>query len=422
MAGRLSYLFEMLGLDPADKGLQKVTKSTSGLTRAIEQLDKASSSRLGGLSNKFGDINPETLRRSPDLQKYILAKQGLPPIIGAGGSGAGGGVGGKGLLGFLGGLGGGNTGNILTTAIKGMAAVGAGMWLLRQVIDPVIHAFEALLRVIREGSKQYSDAARLGKQPGQLFGLRSSLNLIGVENADQLILNSEFGRLNRSGRGGLTGGGSQSTRGISEQVNGILLSAFRSGQLGDIQAIKNLRKELEYLVKDAQVDSQIIQRTSRTMFSAQVEVGRFEREFKTLLQQAFEPMAELAIPILRIFTDELKGLNLVLSTISQNPLFKYFTGAGVILEGAKGLAKLQGNNPPDPSGFGFAGGGNGRIPANAFQRIGFVFGNGNYNVTDYNRQTATNTKKIAYNTAQIAKGINSANWGVQHSAAWAINP
>lgn len=320
----------------------------------------------------------------------------IPPPIIQSASGGGGNF--SGIFRALG-LGGGG-------GLKGSIPVMAAFLALTLAIKATRIAMEQLVKAIQEGAKLFTDSARLGQSQGRLFGFRAGLESIGVSNPDQLLLYGQFGAMMRQGRSGLIGGSVSYRRGVSADVEGMMLGAMRVGNMGDIQAIQNLKKYLHQFIQETELDSQIMQTTSRQLFETSFAWKRFKTELQAAWAGFAAELSVVLIPALMAATMMLHQYNAYLLKVLHT-----FQKLGLI---AKDMA------------FSGIGGGMGdqHIPANAMQRMGFVFSTGNFNI-NYASETARNTKETAHAVYRLVNIFSKG--GVQENTlasakAYATNP
>lgn len=431
MAGKISFQFLLEGTETAAAKLKAIEGLTQNISKGISAGD------LFGATQ--GNFSQSTLARNPQLMAMFaqqgkvagktfenarfeamndLARRGgsqaminrqasvammdwklnnytgpKPPII----SSAGGGGSFGGLFRALG-LGGGGS------AAGGIPVVAAALAAFALTVKVAKEAMEQLVKAVQEGAKLFTDSARLGLPQGQLFGIRAGLNAIGVTNADQILLQGEFGGMMRQGRGGLTGRSVTSRRGMSADVDGIMVGAMRVGNMGDIQAIHNLSGYLHEFIKESKLDENIMKATSRQLYETSFAWNRFKTELTATFSGFAAEISVLLIPLLKMATAYLHNYNVIFFEV-----IKKLQQWGII---SKSL---------DFSNVG--GMGNQRIQANAMQRMGFVFGSGNFQ-TNYASETARNTKQTAINTAKMAARIGEGfgNGILGAIGAYATNP
>lgn len=296
---------------------------------------------------------------------------GKPPILAAGGAGGGGFIGRASILGgaFFGGpLGAGIA--ALGTSFVGLAAAGK---LARE-------AFDKLIKTINDGARLYADAAKLGISPSKTFQLQYALNANGIspDQANLLALYGEFPRgMTSSGRGGVGGGRISSVRGMAIGVEGQELGAGRGvRQVGELQQVSNLWSTVRRDLHDAATDAFIVGENAKRIFDFKRTWLGLKREWDTLWNELAADLATIFGPLLSLIKNFLKTIN------EQIAMFKL--GMSFFFGGSK-----QPDNQRFVQGA--------RIPANEFQRMGFVFGTGNFSHNPM-QETAQNTKKIAVNT------------------------
>lgn len=412
MAGKLSFQIEMTGdqvvkekLKQIENFYQRMLNAISGQSlmnavqksigpgssQAVNQAlmsignQSAMSLRSNLLPQRFGYSNSLTTGNIGKLSRYASERQGYIDVdswiskqqlrIGgeSGGSGGGGGRGGRG--------GGGNIPGGLGGAFSKLAFQLAA---ITTVIAALKSVFEKFKDSVYTGAKLYTDAAKLGKSPEQLYGLRAGLGLAGISEsqADLLMLYGEFPRTQTSGRGGISGGQMRGRGGASMGVDGTALGAGRGvRQIGSLQEVANLYDVIDRGIKDTAVDSAIMAKNAKSLFETRYDLERFKGEWNTLWSQLAETLGEFLHPIIKEITEDLKQTNKLISDRDGKP--------------KSGLDFHQ-----------LGAGGNTRISANQFQRMGFVFGAGNYQHHDYAKKTADSTHKTAVLLEKIVKHVS----------------
>lgn len=392
------------------EGAEKASKDVRTFAQAVRDADKATSS-LGnkkGISASDllkaigGNFSQATLARNAELFKQLGDKAGqafgtgmknaiqtkVPPIIvpawknvlagalsiasgnqylaarsfmgaaGVGGAG-GGGIG----LGGLGGAG----GNFLPAAFA-LAGVKVAAELLRKAFEETVDAF-------KRGSKLFIDSAKIGESQLKLASSRNALSLIGVseEEADRMLLQGQFGVRRSQGTVGTRGTTSRSGGAIAS--GGDIFGGRGAGQLGDLQQVTNLEKELAMARKDTAAASLAEAMSSRTLFETMYN-------FKVVI-----------IDIRGVFSD--------FAALIAGPLKAAFSAVDIVLKVM--LAQLNDlvflgqvlHLIPKGQDFTKTGGSGQRIPVSNFERLGFHFG-GNLKTSagDPMHQTAQNTGKM----------------------------
>lgn len=392
MAGRISFLFELAGIDPS---IQKV----HGLTRALSDLDKVASTgpkqtgAMGEWEKLLKSMSPNQLNRTisnnPDLRAIWSKMGGLgtPPVISAAGLGGGGGIGGifKSILG--------GADNPLAKGIvagtTALLAFRTALWAIQPIINLFKKGLQELAEAVQRGAKLFEDAAKLGTNSGRLRGLQFAFGSAGIDSGtlDRLLLNTEFQTMLRSGRGGMIGGQVRGTRGLQGNVAGAAVTALRGvGQYGEVQQILNMSQQINRAWRDAAVDSFIAAKNSKNLFEISYQLSRIKREWNTLWEELATQLGTVLLPVLSEITQNLKTLNFVVA--SADPMFTRIFGKLLPNQGEHNLA--------------FGGTGQQRIPANQFQRMGFVFGQGNFQ-QNYASETARNTKETAKGIHELVK-------------------
>lgn len=388
-------LFAQLGKD-AGKSFDSGLKSSNGALAAFLN----QSMGIGAGQNRPNRAGYAAFWRSA-LPPVIA-----PPIIGGLGGGAGGGGGSFGGLGrFSGNFSPGGFASFGSSVPVVIAALAA----FKIAIEATKMAMELFKDAVEKGSKLFEDSAKVGVSTSRLQNYRSALGAIGIDSstADMLALNSQFGRGQRIGRGGLTGNSTVAGTGSIIESQGMMLSARRVGQFGAEQQIKNLSKYLDEFSSSMQKANEITSLTSKELFEVGFEWKKFRGELQATIQAFASELGIILIPALRIATAFLHQFN---ATFLE--LLKILQATGLIAKGGDFGRAIGG------------GGGNSRIPANAMQRMGFVFGMGAEIHGDVQKNIEKNTKATAVGINQLAKFMGGGGdfGGAGAGGSWATNP
>lgn len=348
--------------------------------KAFDQGLKSSNSALGAFINQSmgigaGQNRPNRAGYAAFWQRAI-PPQLAPPIIGGSG---GGGFGLSNLLGGLGAGGGGLVGKILPVIDVLQALKMASEYLKK--------AFDQLVEAVQRGSKLFLDSAKLGRESGGLFQLRSALSSAGLSSGqvDSLLLNAEFAKSQQHGPSSTSGRAVQGTRGLGSSINGNYLNGLGTGQYAESQQIRNMMAYVNAEWRDAAIDSRLAANNAKGLFVIGNEFNKLKREWNTLWEELAADLGTYLIPVIQDIKNKLKAVNFAIS-ISELGLFK------------KIIDKIY----PDSGKEKLGAFGNQLIPANSFQKMGFVFGNGGYH-GDAVQETARNTKATALAVRELVQ-------------------
>lgn len=330
---------------------------------------------MGGLAAMF----------SPWIGARLLNQAfGGFPILGGGGAAGGG----KGIIGGLFGPG-------------GMS--GFGEWYV--FIEAVGRAARALtqdfVEAIKRGSQLYLHAAMVATSPGRLSHLEKTFQMIGLpaDTAQRLMAQGQFSQGVKMTPGGL---------------QGTILGAG-AGILGreELQAVRNLSKEIEEAWKATAMDAAVSAGAAKSLFNISMSLGglksawqSFWEEIASSGEDTIRSLADLTANLLRLGT-----VIIALGRITDDMMKFSFTGNFEMLKKIpkdwKHLVDIVSGTSPESTNQRWLGAMGGSRPEAGWERLGLII-HGGLGGTDYARQTAQNTKKIA--------DIMSGNWsgGVGH--------
>jgi hypothetical protein len=303
--------------------------------------------------------------------------------MGATGGGAGGGAG------FLGMGAAGAAGSFLPAAI---ALVG-----VKLASEAVRMSFRELAEAVHRGAKLYESSARVGRPAGQLFGIKSALESVGIsgEQAEMLMLNTQFPR------GGVSGGrssfmspASRTGQGqVSLDVAGEILSSGRGiFSKGELQQLANMSEEVNFYLKDSIIDINNAGMSARQNFLTAFDFSRLKREWES----TWESAAALIGPIIK--ESIIDPLIMVAQVINLE--------LGNWLALGQKLGIIPKAQPFKP----VLGGGSDKLNTNAWQKMGFQM-RGEPN-SDYARRAAVGIEKlVSIATLKPAAGSNPFVYG-----------
>jgi hypothetical protein len=325
---------------------------------------------------------------------------------------------GSGLMGHGGGGGGGG----MMTAIAGQGGMGgflAAYAAIQVTMKGLELAFRNLKAAVESGAHFWQQAAKLGRPAGQLAGLETAFGAFGInpQAIERLMVNTQIGRR----RGGVMG----------DFQGEMLRGAASSGDLELMQAIKNAGPQLNELIARLTSFSMVVQETSGAMQSLRGTMTVLKADWQAIwmeIMTAMRPLIELlssaAISQLELMAQYISALNNEFADLAGfvaalGKLFADLIAYGPVLLGARigsGLEKKEMQDiakavreailPPGP-GDSRMGAGTGHIPVTSqWQRLGFNLPGWAGGGTNYPKQIADNTKKIADVITGKSKGGN----------------
>ena len=375
-AGQVSKSF--LALNPQLAELGKKAGQTFENAR-FEAMNDLARRNITGSSQSMINLQAAIAQGDYELNNY---KGKAPPVIKQAGGGIGGGGGGRvgKLISFFGG----DSEGPLSKIFGALGAFRIALWELEPVIRAVQFAFRHLVEAIQEGSKLYTDSAKLGKSASETSQLNFIAKSLGIstQQAQQMSLYAEFNRRVTSGQIGRTG--SQSARGGSTAIGGVGLgSSGRIGMMGNMQELLNLQSQFVDLQKKSAFYSGIQGMNAHELFNAQVKINVAMEAWKTLwseiatvasglynFAEKFSPLIQGIELTFRGWLDELKGIEIILAKLHL-----------ITLDNTQ--FKQQGMNP------------NSLIQKTQFERLGFQMKGGFGATQNPQEKIATNTKIIA---------------------------
>lgn len=277
-------------------------------------------------------------------------------------------------------------------------------------------SLKELAEAVKRGSKLFVEAAKVGRSPGTLRGMQSAFESIGIdpEMAERLMLNTQFGRMQRIG----PSGGNRSvlgTFGASANANGEMLTAMRGiVQKGELQQFINLQKTYNEVLADGAVDMALANQNAKQLFQLNVKFVELKREWNTLWEELASDLSGILIPIINQIKEDMKILSVVVR---------------FALQPINDIARLMGilKNIPDPRQVGGIGGMQ-HIEPNSMQRMGFVFSGGT-RMEGVQQQIAQNTATTASGIMKLVALMTTTSGGdnvqgniLRSAKAWAVNP
>lgn len=378
------------------------------LNKAISDADKILSS---GTVRGSGQSTRQFIAGfPPHIQKQILSQLGAssstpPPIPNTpSASPQSGGFGGlipprvNKLLGALGGGEGGAAGAIVPV-LGALAAFRVALWAVEPALRALRFGIEEILKSIREGSKLYTDSAKLGLNPGRVANLQFAANSLGIstEEAQNMMLQAEFPR-HRSSGGSVTRNSTSSFHGSIIEAGGQQFgSNGRIKQLGEQQKLNNLQYDFNRLMKESADPSNRLGENAKVLQRTQEILNEASLEWKATISDIATALAPVAVIMADIVKYSLK-------------IWENFSQAGIIIK-ALGIINKYVAGPTDfkqspPLS-------NNSLNPNSFQRMGFNFNGGFNGRNDYARVTAKATQDtvtiLQQLTAVLAGGLPAGN-------------
>ena len=311
---------------------------------------------------------------------------GLGRIFGGGGGGAGGIV--SGIFG---------AGGVPGMAVAYLALEAATMALKA--------AFGQLEEAVKRGSQIYVGAARTGTSTGKYSQIKMVLGAVGLPDdlADRLLMNGQFGRGRKfAGPGGLAGQLLGTNAGLGQ---------------AERQAIVNLTEDINHMAEETAYASERLAQSATAMHDLSMESSVLSSEWHAAvadLTQSLSPEIKTVFAVLKYaiiqpidaFAQLLHGINALNVAIQSfiaaiyAKLMHPTSSMGDNYKAAHdALARFYGldNGADDNKRIGGPGTG---AHESAWERMGLI-SNGGMGGTDFARQTAQNTAKIAINTGAI---------------------
>jgi hypothetical protein len=298
---------------------------------------------------------------------------------GGGGGGGGGGAGrGSGLLG----------------AMFGGGASGFAEWyLLIRTIQLLRVAMRELWQTVQRGSELYRQAARTATSVGKLAQIQAVGAGLGFspELMNRMIEQGQFGRGGR----------------VVTANEMILRARMGASGMGDVQQIVNMRKELEFLIRQTSFGAKNFADASKAMNRMNMDLAILKNDWQAFWAQLAKTMEPWIRTILILFDGLMKALTFIVAH-GRQALLQALVGnvAGLAIE--KGLEKAFPSGGPGGTKIG---GNAPQRPESGWEKMGLII-NGGINGRDYARQTAENTKKIADHVTKLFP-VADPTWGAQ---------
>lgn len=382
MANKLSF---SLQVDGAEQSAQKV-KNVGNAIDALNAKVGKSGQKLGSFISGF----------PPHIQQSILEQLGaqrpgsVPPIISSAGrpnwtmAGLGGAAGmfspwiGARALSSSGAFGGGGAGGGILFGQGGFGGFLNAFIVLTTVSRSLRFAFEELRDAVKRGSDLFIKAAGLGLPATQFAHIRSALTAAGLPEgtAERLLAMGQFSRGLRMSPGSLEG----------------------QAKLGAARGILS-REEMQTILNMSEQVSMAWEATARAAAAS----AAASSELQEMAQAFASQMADI-----RADFEEVSALVLSFSSKFVGTIIAFKAAWEFVLDKIFSLAKLLGFVLPDKSTnnqkFGLGPGTLAGRPESGWEKMGLIIAGG-VGGTDYAKQTAHNTKRIA-DLLQMNKAFN----------------
>ena len=362
------------------KGGETAAQKVRDLTKEVATLKGTAK---GIKFNDFSNASASFRAANPQLFQAIAAAN-VPPVIRpprtSGGGTSGGGRGGGGgrasrLISFFGGDG----DSSLSKVFAGLGAFRIALWELQPIIKVVEFAMRELATAIHEGSKLFTDAAKLGQsafKTAQLDFAAKGLN-ISQEQAQGMALAAEFS--NRVKGGGLHQGRSGIQGGIGVFGGQALGTSKGINSIGQFQELSNLQTQFNGLQRKGLLDSILQGQNAETFFKTQAQLNALMNDFKTTV-------GELAIVFIPAINEGLLKFR----------TFFLLLNLGIEQSISKTLERFHLISKREDPNFQQAVVGRNSLNPNQFQKLGFNLAGG-FPGSDVLKSSAT---KTAQNTSQ----------------------
>jgi len=266
-------------------------------------------------------------------------------------------------------------------------------------------AFRQLEQAVERGSQIYVGAARTGTSTGKYSQIKMVLGAVGLPDdlADRLLMNGQFGRGRKfAGPGGLAGQLLGTNAGLGQ---------------AERQAIVNLTEDINHMAEETAYASERLAQSATAMHDLSMESSVLSSEWHAAvadLTQSLSPEIKMAFAAIKYaiikpidaFAQLLHGinaLNVAIQSFIAAIYAKLMHPTSSMGENYKAahdaLARFYGLDSKGEKFGRFGGMGTGGHES-AWERMGLI-SNGGMGGTDFARQTAQNTAKIAANTGAI---------------------
>ena len=276
--------------------------------------------------------------------------------------------------------------------------------------------FENLSKAIQEGSKLFQSSARTGVNTGQLFQMKSALQVAGMnpEIVEQMIVRGQHMIPGR--------GGAMSFPGTNQMVGW----ASGMGMVSEAQEMKNLGPQLAQAWKDATLDARVMYDHVKDIYDVQFQINSVTREWRAMwvelvgdlapvLKIAFEGIATTVAAItlnIRYWFDSMRMISGAIAGTITSTMALFQQGLGIstrdFLEAFKRGYDMMQVHPGQPGNSRVGSAFNTAADHAGWSRMGFVF-RGGYGSHEYGREIAQNTRRMAdlmFQTLQMNTGTN----------------
>jgi hypothetical protein len=273
------------------------------------------------------------------------------------------GLSGSGLFGSGGGGGGGLLGRLMGTG--GLGGFMEAYIAIQTAMHGLRIAFEQLTSAVQRGAQLYLKAAELGTSAFTTSRLQKTAQLLGMPESalTNLVASGQFMRGQR-----VTG----------QDMSNILLGSGR-GVLGkeDLQAVLNLSKEVAGAWNRVNADARAAAISAYALFKTNMNFG----ELKSAWSRLWQDLATAISPVMNLMANALTGyLRAFAGQVEQWIQVMQFLR--LIPKGGDEAFKRQIGGAPVTR------------PESAWEKMGLII-SGGIGGSDYARQTAQNTKRIA---------------------------
>lgn len=282
----------------------------------------------------------------------------------------------------LGGMGGGGGGGFLKTIFGSGGASGFGQWyVLIQALRSARVALEEFAKAVKEGSQLYLRSAQLGTPTANLARLQRTFQTLGLPQGsiERLMAQGQFSR-------GLKFTGSKEFEGMVLGAGAGILSKE------EMQGILNMSKDIAEVWKRIGVDANVAASNARNLFEVNISIEELKSSWGAFMSELAGEMHDVIIAVAQL-TTALIRFGTFAAAVSKI-IMDVTSGNTAIVQDVKHLKDMitGGDTGKDFSRFPLAN--VGARPESAWEKMGLVI-HGGIAGSDYARQTAENTKKIA---------------------------
>lgn len=281
---------------------------------------------------------------------------------------------------------------------------------IKATVTALRFAFENLKSAVESGARLFQQSAATGVHTGQLARMQMAFQGIGLspEVANRLMTNMRLGR--RSGTAAMP---------ANEALNIALRGGVSAADVQSMMQLRNMSKEFKQYWDDSAVDAKILGDAAKPMQDINMLSERISREWKTIwvnFAMQIEPELRATLSLLGSMLKVVNELAVAFRYAGEAAAKVWIQMGGPFEMGiSQLLSALLKGLPKTPTGAQpgdeIIRAGNNSRQNSGWEKMGLIISGGIMG-SDYAKQTAQNTKKIADWTTQVG------NFGDKNNMPW----